>query len=389
VFDSLFVPEAVVEEVSDRAWLRAIVEVEAALARAEARAGVIPGSAADAIGRACAAIELDSGEIAVDARAVGNPAEPVVRALRAAVDEEAAPFVHWGATSQDIVDTAAMLVSRRSLASVAAGLDACAGACARLAGEHRSTVMAARTLLQQALPTTFGLKAATWLDGILDARAAVARVRPAAQLGGAAGTLASLGERGPEVARLFAEEVGLPEAPLPWHVNRSRVAELAAALALTAGATGKPALDVVLLAQTEVREVSEPGGGGSSTLPHKQNPTRSVLVLANARRVHALVAVLNQSLLAEHERAVGAWHAEWGPLTEALALAAGAASLAAEVLGGLEVHGDRMRANLDPAVLAERRRFQPDGDDDPAGYLGSADLFVRRALDRYQREVSA
>jgi 3-carboxy-cis,cis-muconate cycloisomerase len=430
----IFVPDAVRDAVSGESWLQALLDAEKALATAEAQAGVIPADAAAAIAEACRAERFDVEALAVDGRRVGNPAEPVARALAEAAGE-AGRYVHKGATSQDVVDTAACLVASRALELVLADLDAVAAACATLAERHRSTPIAGRTLLQQALPTTFGLKAAGWLVGIVDARTRLveARGRLAVQLGGAAGTLASLGDNGLEVLRLFAEEAGLAEPVVPWHTARARIADLGAALELTAGTLAKVALDVVLLAQTEVAEVAEPaaeGRGGSSTLPHKRNPIGSTLARACAEGVHAAAGVLARALVQEHERAAGAWHAEWHALSDALALTGGAAAWVREVLEGLEVDEERMRANLEATggvltaervsgVLAERlgraaahdlvreaatggapfrdalladarvtahlTKAQIDDALDPAGYLGSAAAFVDRALDHYRK----
>ncbi|MCS7006789.1 MAG: 3-carboxy-cis,cis-muconate cycloisomerase [Thermoleophilia bacterium] len=359
-FPALFVPAELRDAVSDEAWLRAMLEAEAALARAGAGVGLVPDAAARRIVEACRTHRFAPERIAVEGRAVGNPAEPLVRALREAVGPEVADYVHYGATSQDIVDTAAMLVSRRALAHVLGALDRLADGCAELARAHRSTPMAARTLLQQAVPTTFGLKAAGWLVGTLEAREALERVRSerlAAQLGGAAGTLAALGEQALEVARRFASELGLAEPTLPWHANRQRVAELGGALAAAAGAAAKVARDIVLLAQSEIAEVSEGAPGSSSTMPHKRNPTRSTLAIACARLAEAHAGALASGLDHEHERAVGSWHAEWEALSGALAFAGGAAAAAADAVHGLEVDTERMRANLASAaqrVTAER-----------------------------------
>jgi 3-carboxy-cis,cis-muconate cycloisomerase len=297
-----------------------------------------------------------------EARSAGNS----VPALVAAADTE---WFHHGATSQDIVDTAAMLVARRAIELILVEIDAVAVQCAALADEHRSTLMAGRTLMRQAEPTTFGLKVAGWLDALLDARDELVVEDLAAQLGGAAGTLASMGDAGPGVLREFAAELGLAEARLPWHASRGRVAALGFALALAAGTLAKSALDVQLLAQNEVAEVRS-GHGGSSSMPHKQNPIEAVRVRACATRVQAAAGLLLAGTSDhEHERAAGAWHAEWAPLSEALALTGGAAAAAREMLDGLEVQPDRMRENLDL------------GDAQPP-YLGSAHMFIDRALER-------
>ena len=354
-------------EVSDRAVLQAMLDAERALAVASARVGVVPEAAAAAIAAACHADRFDPDDLGRRAPGAGNPVVPLVRDLTGAVERaagpEAARWVHHGATSQDILDTAASLVASRALGPVLDDLDAAAGGCARLAAAHRATVTAGRTLGQQALPATFGLKAAGWLTALEEAAAGLDRVRRerlAAQLGGAAGTLASLGPDGVEVARQYARELGLSEPVMPWHTDRTRVAELAGALAVAAGVLGKVALDVTLLAQTEVGEVAEAGGkgrGGSSTLPHKRNPVTAVLVRAATARVPGLAASLLASMAQEQERATGAWHAEWEPQVELLRLVGGAAARTRELLDGLEVHPERMRANLDATgglLLAER-----------------------------------
>jgi 3-carboxy-cis,cis-muconate cycloisomerase len=378
-FAAIFVPAALRGAVSDHAWLAAMLEAERALARAEAAVGAIPTEAADAIAAACEPDGYDVEAICVDGRAVGNPAEPLVRALRERVGGDAAHYVHFGATSQDVVDTAAMLVARRAGELVAAELEGGADACARLAEEHRSTQMAARTLLQQAVPTTFGAKAAGWLVGLVDARSGLLGLTFPAQLGGAAGTLAALGDRGTEVLAAYAAELGLAEPVVPWHASRKPVSAIGAALDAVAAAAAKVGTDVVLLAQTEVGEVAEAPGGGSSTMPHKRNPVRAVRARACAALVRANATVLTGGEH-EHERAAGAWQAEWTALTEALAHAGGAAAAIRECLEGLEVFPDRMRANMTPELYSERERL---GLDD-ADYLGSAGAFVDRALAHYR-----
>jgi 3-carboxy-cis,cis-muconate cycloisomerase len=448
LFEPIFVPDEIREAVGGRAWLQAMLDAEAALAVAQARAGLIPTEAAEAIAGCCDAGRFDPEQIGREGRAAGNPVVPLVKALTAAVSgeasEEAARYVHKGATSQDIVDTAAMLVARRAIDLILADFVGIAAACARLADTHRTTVMAGRTLLQQALPTTFGLKAAGWLVAVLEARRRLLTVRGsalAAQLGGAAGTLASLGPDGVRVLKEFSRELGLAEPVVPWHTARLPIAELGSTLALGAGVMHKLALDVVLMAQTEVAEVAEPSGdarGGSSTLPHKRNPILAVTAAACARRVPSLAQTLQAAMAQEHERAAGAWHAEWETLSDALALTGGAAAAMREATEGLQVHPERMRANLDATdglLLAEQvttiaakhlgrleahelvetasRRTLEHGSSlreellaeptlrealsseeidaalDPAHYLGSAEDFVDRALDIYRKEGSA
>jgi 3-carboxy-cis,cis-muconate cycloisomerase len=374
------------QQVSDRALLQAMLDAERALAVASARAGVVPDRAATAIGAACQAGRFDPDDLGRRALAAGNPVVPLVADLTELVAAEAGPaaarWVHHGATSQDILDTACSLVAVRALGPILEDLEAAAEECARLADTHRATVMAGRTLGQQALPTTFGLKAAGWLVALDEAAAGLAAVRRdrlAAQLGGAAGTLASLGPAAVEVVRGYAEELGLAEPVLAWHTNRVRVAELAAALGVAAGVLAKIALDVTLLAQTELGEVSEggEGRGGSSTLPHKHNPIGAVLITAATRRVPGLVATVLGSMAQEQERATGAWHAEWEPQVELLRLVGGAAARTRELLGELEVHPRRMGENLeatDGLLSAERVATDLAG---PLGRVGAQDLVGR------------
>jgi 3-carboxy-cis,cis-muconate cycloisomerase len=338
----------------DAAWLQAMLDAEAALARALERAGLAPAGAGAAVTQAAREDRFDAGQIGAQAALTGNPVPPLVRALTAAVPGFARPAVHQGATSQDILDTAAMLLARRAAEVIEADLAAAAAGAARLAAEHSGTVMAGRTLLQQAVPVTFGLVAAGWLTAVDEARArlaAVRRDRLAAQLGGAAGTLASLGPAGPGVAGSFAEELGLPAPVLPWHADRLRVIELAAALAGVCAALGKVARDVTLLAQSEVGEVSEgdpPDGpsGGSSAMPHKRNPVAAVVILGCARRAPGLLGTLAAAAEHEHQRAAGAWHSEWEPLADLLRLTGSAASWSGSLLAGLRVDAARMAANL-------------------------------------------
>lgn len=331
---------------SAKAWTRALIDAETALARAQARLGLITGDTA----RALADARIDPGQLAVRARGAGNPVVPLVAELRKVAGDQ----VHAGATSQDIMDTAAMLVASRVRELLLADLDRTVGALAGLARRHRTTPMAGRTLGQQAVPTTFGLRAAGWLAAVAQARDRLAAVRLPAQLGGAAGTLAAL--RTVELLPVFAEETGLAEPVLPWHTLRAPVADLGAALALVAGALGKLATDVVLLAQTEVGEVAEPaapGRGGSSAMPHKRNPVLATMIRSAALRVPAYAQILFAAQNAGLERPTGEWHAEWQPFNDCLRLVGGAAETAAELTAGLEVFSDRMRANLREELLAE------------------------------------
>jgi 3-carboxy-cis,cis-muconate cycloisomerase len=387
LFDASLVPAELAQATGERAWVEAMLEVEVALAVTQAELGLVPSSAAEAIASAANAVQLDPAMLGEEAALTGTPAEPLVRALRTAVgDEETADWVHYGATSQDVVDSAAMLIARRALTQIEPTLAATSGRCAELAERHRATPMLARTLLQPALPTTFGLVAARWLVGVDDARERlrnVAAQRLTVQLGGAAGTLAAFGKDGPAVAAALARRLGLAEPVLPWHTLRGPIHALAGALDETAGALGKVALDVVLLCQAEVGEVSESvegGRGGSSSLAHKHNPVGSVLALAGARRVHAAAALLTGTMLQEHERsATGAWHSEWSPLSDALALTGGVAATMADVLAGLTVHPERMRENLEESGVAD---LAISGD--PAANLAASAALIDRALEHHQ-----
>jgi 3-carboxy-cis,cis-muconate cycloisomerase len=351
---------AVREAVSDRAWLQAMLDAEAALAGALADAGRIAAGDAAAIEAACRAENFDIAEIARAAAGPGNPAAPLVTALTAHVARtapDAARHVHTGATSQDVVDTAAMLLVARSLPLVLDDLRGAADAAGRLAVEHRDTVMAGRTLLQQAVPTTFGLKAAGWMTALDAACAPLLTYAPRAQLGGAAGTLASLGAAGPTVVEMYAARLGLAAPVVPWHTDRTPVGALAGHLGVAAGAIAKIALDVVLLAQTEVAEVREAAAGGSSTMPHKQNPVAAIAARACAAQAPGLVATLLAAMAHEHERAAGPWHAESKPLTGLLVSVGSAASWLRTCLEGLRPDRERMRANLEATggrLLAER-----------------------------------
>ena len=356
------------EAVSDAAWLRAMFDAEAALARAQAALGLVPPSAARTITGAARADRLDLRALAVHARESANPVVGLVRALTrtvAAVDPAAAAYVHLGSTSQDIFDTAAMLVARDALRLLRADLTRVADALAVLARDHRDTVLAGRTLALQAVPTTFGLKAAGWRRLVLDTRTRVDTVLASlpVSLGGAAGTMAGYVEYGADPQRLvaaFAAETGLSAPVLPWHTLRTPVADIAAVLAHGAGALGKIAVDVQSLTRTEVGEVSEPhvpGRGTSSAMPQKRNPVLATLIRSAALQVPALAAVLTQCMLTEDERSAGAWHAEWQPLRECLRLTGGAAHTAVELAEGLVVRPERMRANLGLTggqIVAER-----------------------------------
>ncbi|MFJ7946923.1 3-carboxy-cis,cis-muconate cycloisomerase [Streptomyces sp. NPDC096354] len=369
----------------DSAFLQAMLDAEAALTRAQSACGLAPAEAGRAVTETAEAGRFDVRDLALRARSGGNPVIPLVVDLTAAVPEDARPYVHRGATSQDILDTAAMLVASRTLATVLDDLERAAGEVARHAATHRDTQMAGRTLTQHAVPTTFGLKAAGWRALILDARDRLRAVRASlpAQLGGAAGTLAAFsafsapaaspiaqedtdgqgdtdGREEVDLLALvaaYASELGLAEPVLPWHTLRTPIADLAGALAFTAGALGKMAADVLTLTRTEIGEVEEEEGGDSSALPHKANPVHATLIAAAARRAPGLAATLYGSLAAEDERPAGAWHAEWEPLRDLLRLVGGAAHDGAALAAGLRVVPYTMRENLqltDGLIVSER-----------------------------------
>ena len=434
--DPLFGSAAVDEAVSDTAWLQAMLDFEAALAHAEADAGLVPLDVATEIAAACSATSFDPAEIGRGSTSSGTPAAPLIQALTDAVSAGAAQYVHLGATSQDVIDTAFSLMAKRALGVIVGELSAAGSACSTLAETHRHTLMSARTLLQPATPTTFGYKAAGWLVSLDEARALLTHVRAdrlAVQFGGATGTLASLEGRGVEVVHRLAARLGLAEPLLPWHTDRTRVAELAAALGTAIGVLGKIARDVVLLAQAEVAEVGEAEHGTSSTLPQKRNPVRAVLVLAAAERAPGLVGTVFTTMVQEHERAAGAWHAEWDTVRELLHIAGGASHHAASMLGSLHVDPQRMEENLasdgglvmaehlalqlsrhagrstaraivrrcsedsivrhvlfadivreDPEVRSHLSESEVLASLDPAGYLGSIDELIQRAQDAHR-----
>ncbi len=356
IFDALFGDPAVDALLSDTSLVSAMLRVEVVLARAEAAIGIIPARAIDAIEQSANATDYDLAALATEAGSAGNLAIPLVRHLTgrvARIDADSARYVHWGATSQDIIDTAMVLQLCDATAVVLASLDRASDAAAELAQRYATTLMAGRSWLQHATPITFGLKAAGWMSALDRARAHVREALAGArvlQLGGASGTLAAFGDRGTEVARAMASELELAVPALPWHSSRDRFATLACALGVATGVMGKIARDISLLAQTEVAEAFEPAGdgrGGSSTMPQKRNPVSSSVVLAASVRVPALVATVLAAMPQEHERALGGWQAEWETIPSLVKLTAGAARHTAAMLGGLEIDVARMRANAD------------------------------------------
>src|SRR5580700_8373282 len=358
----------------DAAWLRAMLAAESALARALERAGLAPPGAGAAVTAAATRPgDFDLAELSQSSALTGNPVPGLSRALtRLVTDPAAKTAVHKGATSQDIMDTAAMVLARDAIDAASDSLAGAAAATARLADAHRGSLMIGRTLLQQAVPVTFGLVAAGWLaglDGALDGLASVRETRLAVQFGGAAGTLASLGSSGAAVKSLMASELGLADPPLPWHTERLRVIDVAVAMTRVTAALSKIARDVTLLAQTEIAEVGEgapatagggssaPRRGGSSAMPNKSNPVAAVAILGCARQAGGLLATLVASAEQEHQRAAGAWHAEWQPFSHLLELAVSAAAWARDLLENLTVDTARMAGNLAAAgglPMAER-----------------------------------
>jgi 3-carboxy-cis,cis-muconate cycloisomerase len=366
LIDSLATTGPLAELFSDDSVLRAMLAFEAALARVEGRLGIIPRTAASAISAVARTASLDSSAIAAEAPRSGTPAIPFLRALTESVREQstaAAGFVHWGATSQDLCDTALILLLRKAEQIFDADLRRLERALQRLSQQHRRTPMLGRTWLQAAPPITFGLKAAGWCAAV---RRGHERLTAAfadslfLQFGGASGTLAALGKDGPRVEQALAGELGLGCPEAPWHTQRDRLAALICACGVLAGSLGKMARDITLLSQNEVAEVAESGGagrGGSSTMPHKQNPVSSVLASAAALKVPGLVASYLSAMTQEHERAAGGWQAEW-PLVAGVVQNTGMAiACMAEVAEGICVDPERMRANITATrgiIFAER-----------------------------------
>jgi 3-carboxy-cis,cis-muconate cycloisomerase len=349
----------------DVACLQNMLDFEAALARAEADCGVIPQSAAGPITKACRAESFDLAGLAEAATRSGNLAIPLVKALTAAVakaDSAAARYVHWGATSQDVIDTATMLTLRAGIDALLGDLDRAISGFATLARQHRHTAVVARTWLQHALPMPFGLKLAEYAAALHRSRKRLRRLRSEAlalQFGGAAGTLAALGDKGSAVAEKLAKELYLLLPDAPWHTHRDRIAEAASVFAIIAGTCGKIARDVSLMMQTDVAEAFEPSGegrGGSSTMPHKRNPVAAASALAAATMAPNLAATIFAAQVQDHERSAGPWHAEWPTLPSLMLVTSGALAAIVDIAEGLEVDVARMRANLDATgglIMAE------------------------------------
>ncbi|GLU30330.1 3-carboxy-cis,cis-muconate cycloisomerase [Trinickia caryophylli] len=363
--DRLASPDALLALFSPRETVQRMLDVEAALARALGAAGVIPYTAVEPIEHACRAELLDAEALTQAAARAGNIAIPLVKQLTARVaqrDPEAAKYVHWGATSQDIIDTSLVLQLRDAFDWFDEHLASVADTLAAQAERHRATPMIGRTWLQQALPITLGLKFAQWLDALDRHRIRFAQLRAHAlvlQFGGAAGTLASLGEHAQAVAQALSDELALPLPLVPWHTQRDRLVEVATTLGLLTGTLGKIARDVSLQMQSEIGELAEPSGagkGGSSTMPHKRNPVGCAAVLSAATRMPGLVSTMLAAMVQEHERALGGWQAEWETLPDIVRLAGGAVAQIGEIAQGMEIDRDRLSANLDLTrglVLAE------------------------------------
>jgi 3-carboxy-cis,cis-muconate cycloisomerase len=356
LFDSLFGAPAVNDIFSAAGTVQRMLDFEAALADAQAEAGVVPTAAAAAIRQQCRVGRFDLATLAVSAARAGNIAIPLVQQLTAfvrEVDRDAAGYVHWGATSQDAIDTALALQLRDALALIDHDLMQLRQVVARLADHYRSTPVVARTWMQHAVPTTLGLQMAGWLDA-LDRHAGrltdVRRRDIVLQLGGAGGTLAALGGRGPDVAALVAQQLDVPMPALSWHTHRDRVGAVVTALALLTGTLGKIARDIALQSQTEIAELAEPssqGRGTSSSMPHKRNPVAAAVALAAAVRVPALTGGILAGMVQEHERGLGGWQAEWEAVPEVVRLAAGALHHMLPAVSDLSVDASHMRANLE------------------------------------------
>ena len=365
LFEAYFTAKAMGEVFCDHGRVQAMLDFEAALARAQARVGLIPQSAVEPIRAACKAELYDFDALGQAIAVAGNSAIPLVKALGqqiAAVAPEAERYVHLGATSQDVMDSGLVLQLRAALGLIEADLARLGEVLARQARRYAATPLAGRTWLQQATPVTLGMKLASWLGAVTRNRQRLLELKPrllCLQFGGASGTLAALGDQALPVARALADELDLQMPDQPWHTQRDRLVEFGAVLGLIAGNLGKVGRDISLLMQTEAAEVFEPaapGKGGSSTMPHKRNPVGSAVLISAATRVPGLLSILFSAMPQEHERSLGLWHAEWETLPEICCLVSGALAQALNMTQGLEVDAERMAHNLDLThglVLAE------------------------------------
>jgi 3-carboxy-cis,cis-muconate cycloisomerase len=356
LLDGFFRSPSVEPLFSDAASVQSILDFEAALARAQARAGIISAPAASAITSACRVELFDLQALAHAMPSAGNLAIPLLKQLSAIVartSPDALRHVHYGATSQDALDTGLILQLRSAVRAIEKDLDLITHSLIDITGTHRKTLVVARTWLQHALPTTFGYITAGWLDAFIRHRERFDSLLNDAlvlQFGGAAGTLAALGERGPQVASYLAEELALPLPRIPWHAQRERIAETAATFGVLSGTLAKIARDLSLYMQTEVAELSEPpsaGRGGSSTMPHKQNPVASAAIIASTSRVPALVSTVLSGISGEYQRSLGAWQSEWEVVPEIVRLTAGGSHQLAALLPRLAMNVEKMRSNLD------------------------------------------
>ena len=356
MFDALFIDPEVEELFTDGAIVRAMLRFEAALALAQADANIMSCGHARLIAHVCESADIDIEKITLAAKQAGNPAIPLVEELTALVgriDAAAAGFVHIGATSQDLIDTATMLQLKAAISKLDLGVTRLQRRLVELIHEHRETVMIGRTLLQQARPISFAFKAAGWLDQLIRCGARIRDVSARAlviQFGGAVGTLAASGNAALAIMSRLAERLELSEPTMPWHTARDRPFEVAAAVAMLSGCLGKIAIDASLMMQTEINEVSEAaqdGRGGSSAMPHKRNPIAPTMILGACYRVPGLLATMSASMMHEHERSPGRWHAEWSPLPEMVSLAGGAIQHADDLFSRLKVDVTRMRNNID------------------------------------------
>jgi 3-carboxy-cis,cis-muconate cycloisomerase len=366
IFGPLFRDEEVSRLFEDSAYVRAMVKVEIALARAEVKLGIIPPWAGEQISAAARPEKIDLKKITQGTMQAGVPVVALVQSLREVVGPKAAPYVHWGATTQDIMDSAGVLQLRSAARLFEARLAELSRCLGELADRHRSTVLAGRTHSQQAVPVSFGLKVATWLAPMLRHRARLAEISPrvfVVQLGGAAGTLAALQDRGLAVMKALAKQLDLAAPVMPWHTQRDGLAEFAGWLSLVTGSLAKMAQDIILLTQTEVAEAAEAaerGRGGSSTMPQKSNPIASELIIAAARANAALLSAMHNALIQEHERATHGWQMEWLALPQMVLLTSGALKHALFLAKNLQVNDRRMRENIRRAndtVLAEAAVF--------------------------------
>jgi len=353
VFRHIFSSESMRQVFSDENRVQCYLDIEAALARVQARLGLIPQRAADEITAKCTLDIIDMDKLKSKTELIGYPVLPVVQQLVAACADHLGEYCHWGATTQDITDTATIMQIRQALSLIEEDLAAISGHLADLARRYRDTPMAGRSNLQQAVPITFGYKVATWLSAIERHQQRLAELRPrvlVGEFGGAAGTLASLGTAGLQVQEGLMAELGLGQPEIAWHTERDRIAEAGCFLGLVTGTLGKIATDVKLLMQTEVGEVFEPYAkdrGSSSTMPQKRNPISSNYIHACVAMVRQLVAALLDAMVEDHERSTGPWEIEWIAVPEIFLLTAGALQQARSLLAGLEVDAARMRANLE------------------------------------------